>query len=121
MELTALSLSAAAALLRAGEVSSVQLTEAALQRTAAADEKLHAFLHVDAAGAMLQARAADASFAAWRKDPAGAQPAAVAGLPLAIKDVLCVAGLPATAGSRILQGFIAPYDATAISRLRAAG
>ena len=63
MELTALSLSAAAALLRAGEVSSVQLTEAALQRTAAADGKLHAFLHVDAAGAMLQARAADASFA----------------------------------------------------------
>ena len=121
MELTGLSLSAAAALLRTGAVSSVQLTEAALQRTAAADGKLHAFLHVDAAGAMTQARAADASFAAWRKNPAGEQPAVVAGLPLAIKDVLCVAGLPATAGSRILQGFIPPYDATAISRLRAAG
>lgn len=121
MDVTGLSLSAAAALLRAGEVSSVQLTEAALQRTTATDGKLHAFLHVDAAGAMLQARAADASFAAWRKNPAGGQPAAVAGLPLAIKDVLCVAGLPATAGSRMLQGFIPPYDATAISRLRAAG
>ncbi len=66
MDVTGLSLSAAAALLRAGEVSSVQLTEAALERTGAADGKLHAFLHVDAAGAMLQARAADASFAAWR-------------------------------------------------------
>ena len=70
--------------------------------------------------ALLQADAADRSLAAWRQDPSAPLPS-LAGLPIAIKDVLCVEGLPCTCGSRILETFVPPYDATSVNRLRAAG
>jgi aspartyl-tRNA(Asn)/glutamyl-tRNA(Gln) amidotransferase subunit A len=118
--LTDLSLQQATALLRAGQVSSVELTQACLVRIEALDPDLHAFLAVTLELALAAARAADARLAAWRRDPASPlQP--LTGIPLAVKDVLCWRGVPATAGSRILEGFLPPYTATAVQRLLDAG
>lgn len=103
-----------AAALAAGEVSSVEVTRAHLDRIAAVDGRVHAFLHVSDA-ALVAAGAADAR----RRDGAALGP--LDGVPVAIKDVLCTAGMPSTAGSRILEGWVPPYDATPVARLRAAG
>ena len=94
---------------------SVELTQAHLDRIAAVDGAVHAFLHVDADGALAQAAASDARRAAG--DPASA----LDGVPIAVKDVLATEGLPTTCGSRILEGWVPPYDATVVARLRAAG
>jgi aspartyl-tRNA(Asn)/glutamyl-tRNA(Gln) amidotransferase subunit A len=94
-----------------GEVSAVEVTQAHLDRIAAVDGKVHAFLHVDTDGALAQARRVDA----------GEITGPLAGVPLALKDVIVTAGLPTTAGSRILDGWIPPYDATIVERMRAAG
>src|SRR5512139_4225286 len=96
------------------ELTSVELTEAIFARIAQFDPGLHAFLHLARASALEQARAADARRAQGEDTP-------LLGVPLAIKDVICVRGMPATAGSKILQGFAPPYDATAVARLRALG
>jgi aspartyl-tRNA(Asn)/glutamyl-tRNA(Gln) amidotransferase subunit A len=118
--LTDLTLHEAAAHLRAGAVSSRELTEACLARLDALNPRLNAYLAVTSELARAAADAADARLAAWRHDPAvPLHP--LTGLPLAIKDVLCLRGTPATAGSRILQGFQAPYTATAVQRLLEAG
>jgi aspartyl-tRNA(Asn)/glutamyl-tRNA(Gln) amidotransferase subunit A len=121
--LTDLTLLEAAAQLRAGQVSSRELTEACLERVAAVDPRLNAFLAVTPELARAAADAADERLAAWRRDlrlhRMPLHP--LAGLPLAIKDVLCVRGTPTTAGSRILEGFHAPYTATAVQRLLDAG
>ena len=98
-----------------GETSSVEVTEAHLDRIAAVDESVHAFLHVDGAGAVAAARRSDERRAAGR--PASA----FDGVPVAVKDVLATKGLPTTCGSRILAGWMPPYDATVVARLRAAG
>ncbi|HEX6247387.1 MAG TPA: Asp-tRNA(Asn)/Glu-tRNA(Gln) amidotransferase subunit GatA [Nocardioidaceae bacterium] len=98
-----------------GETTSVELTEAHLDRIAAVDGDVHAFLHVDHEGALEQARAADERRASGR--PAGP----LDGIPVAVKDVLTTKGLPTTCGSRILEGWVPPYDATLVTRLRAAG
>lgn len=103
-----------AGLLSSGEVSSVEATRAHLDRIAAVDGDVHAFLHVNA-GAVETAAAIDARRAA------GETLGPLAGVPIAIKDVLCTIGMPTTAGSRILEGWIPPYDATPVARLRAAG
>ena len=98
------------------ELSSVEVTRAHLDRIAAVDRTVHAFLHVDADGALAAARAVDESLAA------GEAPAsALAGVPLALKDVFTTAGVPTTCGSRILEGWIPPNDATVTARLREAG
>ena len=76
---------------------------------------MHAFLHVDAEGALAAASAADERRAAGR--PASS----LDGVPIAVKDVLVTEGLPTTCGSRILEGWVPPYDATVVARLRAAG
>ena len=116
-DLTELTLLEAAGALRAGEVSSVELTRACLDRIRAVDSRVHAFLAVTDELALAQAGAADD----WlRQNPGRAAPL-VHGIPLAVKDVLCVQGVPATAGSRILEGFRPPYTATSVSRLLAAG
>ncbi|GAB3684389.1 Asp-tRNA(Asn)/Glu-tRNA(Gln) amidotransferase subunit GatA [Angustibacter aerolatus] len=104
-----------AELLQAGEVSSVELTQAHLDRIDAVDGAVHAYLHVDAEGALAAARAVDDARAA------GEQLHPLAGVPVAVKDVVTTKGLPTTAGSRILEGWVPPYDATLVQRLRAAG
>jgi aspartyl-tRNA(Asn)/glutamyl-tRNA(Gln) amidotransferase subunit A len=103
-----------AALLTSGEVSSVEATQAHLDRIAAVDGEIHAFLHINA-GTLDQARAVD------ERRAAGEQLHALAGAPVAIKDVLCTIGMPSTSGSRILEGWVPPYDATPVARLKAAG
>jgi len=102
------------ALLGAREVSSVEVTRAHLDRIAAVDADVHAFLHVSET-----ALATAAEIDAARGD--GAQLGELAGVPVAIKDVLTTRDMPSTAGSRILEGWIPPYDATPVARLRAAG
>jgi aspartyl-tRNA(Asn)/glutamyl-tRNA(Gln) amidotransferase subunit A len=101
--------------LAAGEVTSVELTRAHLDRIAEVDGAVHAFLHVDAEGALAQAAASD------ERRAAGSPASALDGVPIAVKDVLVTEGLPTTCGSRILEGWIPPYDATVVARLRAAG
>jgi aspartyl-tRNA(Asn)/glutamyl-tRNA(Gln) amidotransferase subunit A len=96
------------------EVSSVEVTQAHLDRIAAVDGDVHAFLHINAE-AIDTAALIDAQRAAG--EPLGE----LAGVPIAIKDVLCTVGMPSTAGSRILEGWIPPYDATPVAKLKAAG
>lgn len=99
--------------LRRGEFSSRELVGAVLERITQLNPSLHAFLHVAAESALQQANGADS---AGHNDN---QP--LRGIPIAVKDVLTVAGMPATAGSKILEGFLPPYTATAVRRLQEAG
>ncbi len=114
-DLTRLTAAQLADALAAGETSSVEATRAHLDRIAAVDGELNAFLHVDRDAALAEAEAAD------RRRAAGEARARLAGVPIAVKDVLATKGTPTTCGSRILQGWIPPYDATVVGRLRAAG
>jgi aspartyl-tRNA(Asn)/glutamyl-tRNA(Gln) amidotransferase subunit A len=98
-----------------GEVSAREVTQAHLDRIAEVDDRVHAFLHVDGQGALATADAVDASRAA------GELLGPLAGVPLALKDILAMKGVPTTCGSRILEGWRPPYDATVVERLRAAG
>jgi aspartyl-tRNA(Asn)/glutamyl-tRNA(Gln) amidotransferase subunit A len=103
------------AAIAAGQVSAVEATQAHLDRIAAVDTDVHAFLHVDGEGALAAARAVD------RRRAAGEALGPLAGVPIAVKDVVTTKGLPTTAGSRMLAGWRPPYDATLVTRLRAAG
>ncbi|MGX2994353.1 Asp-tRNA(Asn)/Glu-tRNA(Gln) amidotransferase subunit GatA [Streptomyces sp. JNUCC 64] len=103
-----------AARIASGELTAVEVTEAHLARIEAVDEKVHAFLHVDREGALAQARAVDA------KRAAGEELGPLAGVPLALKDIFTTEGVPTTVGSKILEGWIPPYDATVTRRLKAA-
>jgi aspartyl-tRNA(Asn)/glutamyl-tRNA(Gln) amidotransferase subunit A len=98
-----------------GETTSVELTQAHLDRIAAVDGQVKAFLHVDSEGALAQAKDVDARRAK------GEKLSPIAGVPLALKDVLTQKGVPTTAGSRILQGWRPPYDSTVVSKLKDAG
>lgn len=98
----------------AGEASPSEAARAVLDRIAALDPTLHAYLHVDREAALREAARWDG-----RAGTEGAPP--LAGIPIALKDNICVRGWPATAGSRILDGFRPPYDATVTARLREAG
>ncbi|CAM2771578.1 Asp-tRNA(Asn)/Glu-tRNA(Gln) amidotransferase subunit GatA [Skermania piniformis] len=114
--LTELTAAELAGKIHSGEVSSVEVTRAHLDRIAAVDAEIHAFLHVGAEQALAAAQAVDDARAA------GAPPAsALAGVPLALKDVFTTTDMPTTCGSAILDGWVAPYDATVTARLRAAG
>jgi aspartyl-tRNA(Asn)/glutamyl-tRNA(Gln) amidotransferase subunit A len=105
--------------LAAGEFTAVELTEAVLERILAVDNDVKAYLTLTPEEALAQARAADERRAASADDPAANVP--LLGVPLAIKDVLSTKGIPTTCGSRILENYIPPYDATAVARLRTAG
>jgi aspartyl-tRNA(Asn)/glutamyl-tRNA(Gln) amidotransferase subunit A len=119
-ELTDLTLSQATQALRGGETSSRALNLAYLERIERLEPRLHCFLTLMAETALTQADAADRRLAKWRKSPGGELPPLL-GIPLAVKDVLCVAGVPCTCGSRILEGFSPPYNATVVERLLGAG
>jgi aspartyl-tRNA(Asn)/glutamyl-tRNA(Gln) amidotransferase subunit A len=102
-----------AELLDSGETSSVELTQAHLDRISQVDGDVHAFLHInenalDTAAAIDKARAEGTA-------------SGLAGVPIAIKDVLCTFDMPSTSGSKILEGWVPPSDATVVARLRAAG
>lgn len=100
--------------LDSGEVSAVELTQAHLERIERLEPAIRAFLTVTGERALEQARAADERRAAGERAP-------LLGIPLAIKDVLCTEGVQTTCGSRILEGFVPPYNATAVQRLFDAG
>lgn len=100
-------------LLKSGEASSVELTRLFLDRIAATDNAVQAFLLVAEDEAIAQAEAVD------RKDPSLRGP--WEGVPIALKDILCTKGIETTCASRILKGYIPPYDATAVRLLREAG
>ena len=115
-ELTRLTAAELAGRIHSGEVSSVEVTQAHLDRIGEVDGAVHAFLHVDAEGALDAARAVDTRIAS------GDRPASpLAGVPLALKDVLTTDGMPTTCGSKTLEGWLPPYDATVTRRLREAG
>lgn len=94
------------------EISSVELTQAHLDQISKVDTDVHAFLHVDSEGALAQARDVDA------RRKAGEKLAPLAGVPLALKDVLVQKGIPTTCGSKMLEGWRPPYDSTVVSRLK---
>jgi aspartyl-tRNA(Asn)/glutamyl-tRNA(Gln) amidotransferase subunit A len=97
------------------EISSVELTRAHLDRIAAVEPDVHAFLHVAGDEALAAAQAVDTARAA------GETLHPLAGIPIAVKDVMTTRGMPTTCGSKILQGWVPPYDATVVRKLREAG
>ncbi len=114
-DITGLTAADLAGKITARELSSVEVTQAHLNRIAEIDDRLGAFLHVSGAEALAAAKAADDAIAA------GNAPSALAGVPLALKDVFTTVDAPTTCGSKILEGWVPPYDATVTARLRAAG
>jgi aspartyl-tRNA(Asn)/glutamyl-tRNA(Gln) amidotransferase subunit A len=105
---------AIAAKVQAGELTAEQATELSIARIAVRDREVHAFLRIARDEALTQARAIDKKRA--RGEPLGT----LCGVPIAIKDAICTQGVESTSGSKILAGYLPPYDATVIARLRAA-
>ncbi len=101
--------------LDAREISSMELTEAYLRRIDAVEGNIHAFLHRMTDVARGQAREAD------RRIAAGDDVHSLTGVPIALKDILCTTDAPTTAASRILEGYVSPYDATVVRKLRDQG
>lgn len=111
IEKTVAELSAA---LAAGEISSVELTQAFLARIDQYNDVLNAYITVCSDSALEQAKAADAARAAGNDSP-------LLGIPLAHKDIFCTEGVTTTCGSRMLENFVSPYNATVVERFNAAG
>jgi aspartyl-tRNA(Asn)/glutamyl-tRNA(Gln) amidotransferase subunit A len=114
-DLTRMDAAALAAAVASGETSAVEVTRAHLDRISAVDTAVHAFLYVDAEGAIGAAEAVDA------RRGRGETLGPLAGVPLALKDVFTTTDMPTTCGSKILEGWRPPYDATVTRRLREAG
>ncbi|MGB8361701.1 MAG: Asp-tRNA(Asn)/Glu-tRNA(Gln) amidotransferase subunit GatA [Acidimicrobiia bacterium] len=115
MTLTDITIVEAGGRLRSGETTAVQLLEAVLDRAHRTEAQLHAYLTLDREGAQAAAEAADAALAA------GSDRGPLHGIPVALKDNMCTRGVETTAASQILAGYVPPYDATVVSRLREAG
>jgi aspartyl-tRNA(Asn)/glutamyl-tRNA(Gln) amidotransferase subunit A len=118
--ITDLSVIEAVQSMRRGEFSSRELTQACLTRIEQLEPSLHAFITLLPEQAVAAADAADLRLAEWRKDPSAALPPLL-GLPIAVKDVLCLEGVRCTCGSLILEHFVPPYTATSVAKLLAAG
>ncbi len=101
--------------LAAGSITSVELTQQHLDQIERVDSAVHAFLYVDKEGALEQANAVDA------KRKQGDLLSPLAGVPLALKDVMAQKGIPTTCGSKMLEGWRPPYDATVVTKLKNAG
>ncbi|GAA0280133.1 Asp-tRNA(Asn)/Glu-tRNA(Gln) amidotransferase subunit GatA [Cryptosporangium japonicum] len=114
-ELTHLTATDLAAKIAAGDVTAVEVTRAHLDRIKAVDADVHAFLVLDEDGAIATAEAVDEQ--RTNGEPLGP----LAGVPLALKDVVVTRGLQTTSGSKILEGWIPPYDATITRKMREAG
>jgi len=102
-------------LLKAGDVSAADVTDAYLDQIAQHDGEVQAFIHVDPEAARAQAADID------KRRQAGQEVGPLAGLPVAIKDLLCTKGVPTTCASKMLENYRPPYDATVVARLKAAG
>ena len=101
-------------LLEKGEITSIELVEACLERIKKLDPRVKAFLYVDEEGARESAKKADEARKQGKKGK-------LLGIPLSIKDNICIKGLPTTCASKILENFVAPYDATVIQKLKEEG
>jgi len=110
-DVTRMTAAQVAGLIASREVSAVEVATAHLDRIAAVDERVHAFLHVDREGALAAAKAVDD----------GRVQGPLAGVPIAVKDVIATKGVPTTAASKILESWRPPYNATIVERLQAAG
>ncbi len=119
MEVFELTLADLRRALRRGDLSAGEATRACLERIARLDPLLHAFLYVAAERALAEAERADRRLRAARRSADDLPP--LLGVPMAVKDVLVVEGMPCTAGSKILEGFLPPFTATAVRRLQEAG
>lgn len=113
-ELINLTVHAAQDLLQRREITAVELTQAILDRTSHIDGEIKAYLTLAGELALEQAKAADNRLASGSRAP-------LLGIPVAVKDVISTRGIPTTCGSRILKGYVPPFDATVVSRLREAG
>jgi aspartyl-tRNA(Asn)/glutamyl-tRNA(Gln) amidotransferase subunit A len=114
MSLTDLTIAEASAKLRAREISAVELTTAHNDAVAALNPRLNAYITITPEQALEQAASADAAIAAGNAGP-------LTGIPLAIKDLFCTAGVRTTAASKILAPFIPPYESTVTAQLKSAG
>lgn len=103
-----------AAALRAGDLSSFELTQHFLKRIEQQQSRLNTFITIDVEGALAAAKSADIKIRNGEAQP-------LTGIPWVCKDVFCTSGLRTTCGSRMLSGFVAPYESTATSRIRASG
>ncbi|MDF2731137.1 MAG: gatA2, partial [Acidimicrobiia bacterium] len=108
----AASASEAGRLLRSGQTSAQALLEDAIDTASRTEAQLHAFLTIDSDGAREAARQADADLAD------GIDRGPLHGIPVALKDNMCTRGVETTAASQILAGYVPPYDATVVTRLR---
>ena len=111
MKLYELTIQEAHRLLRKKEISSQDLTRAILDRINAVDEAVGAYITVESEMAMAQAKIADKAISNGNIRP-------LTGIPIALKDLICTKGLRTTCGSKILENFIPPYDATVVKKLR---
>ncbi len=114
MDTTNLTLTTASAALRSGEITSLDLTQAYLDRIVEFDNELQSYLVISDELALEQAAAADKRLATGEDAP-------LLGIPIAVKDIICTNGIQTTAGSKILEGFLPPYNAHVVDRLSEAG
>ena len=114
--LTSLTAAELAEKIHSREITSREVTQAFLDRIAETNEELNSFLHVGAEEALAAADAVDKALDAGEEPASG-----LAGVPLALKDLLVTTDAPTTAASKMLEGYVSPYDATVTKRLREAG